>query len=640
MIDPGHPFSVQYKDLIEAFEERIRDGVEQPDRARFTFKSSVLSYELPRTAYAILQVSGRMGANFTVFQAGSHYRFSNNRIIWIHPTEFPDEGTRLEVEYTYRERPAGLTDFNPGSVVGTLIRAVSREMKLIYEQMDQAYRRAFIDQATGVALDNVVALLGIERNPDIHAIGHVTFYRKKASTTSVLIEEKTRVTDESDRSFVTTEAGEIEPVRIEFDYQLDGLINVKNKIAELEGIWLRSGDPENDTPFDIKDTETDYPYGEDERTITLADDVRPTEELQIRYKPKSVTVAIKAEKVGPEGNVNAGTIVIMPTPPIGIDGVVNEEPTSEGKSAEPDDQLRERAKHALERSGNATINAIKYAVLDVDGVEGVEVVDFNSGENIPLGEVRVRFSGGDAEQVAKVVDLTRAAGVMARLEVINTVFILGTFYVIPDLTVPAAASQEFLTGITEALDALTIGQPLSVRRLNAMVFNIAGLADVAEAQLQFKKKDLENPDDFIVGPVSDPFLIESSELIRPDTSNLKVTLLGSLKAKRKEGENLQIDVWIEDATGNTIHFKNYAVNINVTLMAYLLDKPDLPPERIGLLKQELSFSDASIALLTIDPGSDEINFDSDKHAPTVQVLIKASAYPGLKTVEDVTVDFS
>ena len=41
---------------------------------------------------------------------------------------------------------------------------MAREFKLIYEQMDQAYRRAFIDYAQGFALDNVVALLGISRN--------------------------------------------------------------------------------------------------------------------------------------------------------------------------------------------------------------------------------------------------------------------------------------------------------------------------------------------------------------------------------------------------------------------------------------------------------------------------------------------
>ena len=60
------------------------------------------------------------------------------------------------------------------------MRAISREFKLLYEQMDQAYRRAFIDYAQGVALDNVVALLGISRNLALPAQGEVTFSLKKA----------------------------------------------------------------------------------------------------------------------------------------------------------------------------------------------------------------------------------------------------------------------------------------------------------------------------------------------------------------------------------------------------------------------------------------------------------------------------
>ncbi|HEX2172927.1 MAG TPA: hypothetical protein VHL09_10840, partial [Dehalococcoidia bacterium] len=171
MIDPGHPFSVPYENLIAALEDRIRYGVEQPDRARFVFQRAVTSYELPRTAYAVTRVSGLRGGHFAVFVAGLHFQFSNNRVIWIDEGVRPDENSRLEVEYTYRERPAGLTDFNPGSVVGTLVRAVAREMKLIYEQMDEAYRRAFIDVASGVALDNVVALLGLGRNPALPARG-------------------------------------------------------------------------------------------------------------------------------------------------------------------------------------------------------------------------------------------------------------------------------------------------------------------------------------------------------------------------------------------------------------------------------------------------------------------------------------
>ena len=156
MVELGNPFSQPYQDLIASLEQSLREGVEQPVTERIIFQSSVTSYDLRYPAVTILRVSGLVGGrNFTIFQPDVHFRLANNRIVWLHATEKPLDGGRLEVEYTYRERPAGLTDFNPGSVVGTLVRAVARELKLLYEQMDQAYRRAFIDEASGAGLDNV-----------------------------------------------------------------------------------------------------------------------------------------------------------------------------------------------------------------------------------------------------------------------------------------------------------------------------------------------------------------------------------------------------------------------------------------------------------------------------------------------------
>ena len=148
-------------------------------------------------------------------------------------------------------------------------------------------------------------------------------------------------------------------------------------------------------------------------------------------------VAIEAVQPGPDGNVGSGAITVMPTPPPGVNSVTNAAPTGGGRAAEPDEQLRERAKHTLERAGNSTLGAIKFAVLGIDGVDGVEVLDFSRDGSIPLGEVRVRYSAGSPEKVGAkveaVVESTRAAGIHAILEAITSVLISGIFYVIPDV---------------------------------------------------------------------------------------------------------------------------------------------------------------------------------------------------------------
>jgi uncharacterized phage protein gp47/JayE len=628
MIDLGHPFSRAYEDLITALETQIREGVEQPDRQQVIFQSNVSTYPLPANTYALLKVSGRLEGNIVTFTLGKDYRFdtANTQLVWLQdPVDgdtprHPEEGTRFEVEYTYREQSAGLTDFNPGSVLGTLVRAFARELKLLYEQMDQAYRRAFIDEATGAALDSVVALLGVTRNPALKAKGEVTFFRQQAADQTVTISAGTRVADESGRMFVTLDEAVI-PLEIdEFKAQTNGIIRVNHQISELVGIWPQDANPETDPALATEATAPDRSFGEDEKTITLAPGVRPVGTLRIRYLPKSVMVEVEAIEPGPDGNVNSGAIAIMPTPPTGVNGVTNEAAISGGQNPESDDSLRERAKHELESSGNATLNAIKYAVLDVDGVEGVEVIDHSVDDSIPLGEVRVRYSGGDFETIRQKVDQTRAAGILAQIESITQVLISGTFYLIPEANAPDSAGSSFRSAVLTAMQALTIGQSLSLRRLNALAYGIPGLADVAAAQLNHDRPDSEDT------TVQDPFLAQSTELIRPDLENLQVQFLKAIQvatAGRVGGSSdLELTLELSDRNDATVRFRQFSLNLSVTVMGRLAE--DQPPERLSTSTPLLTFAEASTASLSLPSDS-----RWDDYA-LLDLTIQAAAYPGLQ----------
>jgi len=652
MADLGTPFSQPYEALIANLEQSIREGVEQPVTERLIFQSSVTAYELRWPVASIVRVSGLVnGKNFAVFQPNVHYRLSNNRILWLHTSEKPAEGGRLEVEYTYRERPAGLTDFNPGSVVGTLVRAVARELKLLYEQMDQAYRRAFIDEASGAALDNVVALLGVTRNPAIKARGQVTFYLRAAANRNVPIPTGTRVSDASGRIFVTTQAGQIEPIVTEVSRLVDNGVSVRNQIAStrgapnIEGIWrkLPGSEQISSEPDDLLATAQTkgLTLSEDSRTLLIDDGPSPVRsalaaagDLLVRYRSTSVTVAVEAMEAGPDGNVNSNAVVLMPTPPSGVDGVVNEKPISGGLNPESDDQLRDRAKHALERKGNATLNAIKFAVLDVDGVEGVEVVDSSVDSTIPLGEVRVRYSGGSDAAVALAVEQTRAAGILATLEKINQVDISGVVYVLADPSTPDGAAQALHKEIIASIRALTIGQPLSLRRLSALAYEISGLAEVAEVQFTYVKADPTRPGEVLSGPVPDPLLLGRTELARPDAVRLVVDLLTGLDAARRGSSKNKLNVSLHNAAGQAAHFRSFTLDLGITLRAYLASAPERPPEVVGRLTRTVTYSDQSQAILTISredaPQLRTEGTDAHDLSRPLVVALTAAAFPGLQ----------
>ncbi|HLJ26209.1 MAG TPA: baseplate J/gp47 family protein [Candidatus Angelobacter sp.] len=609
--------------IIQSLEDSVLYGTQIPALHTATFERGTTRYPLPPSAVSVTQVLGRVSNEPVQFQPEIDYIFSGGELVWVNRLIHPDNGSQLEIEYTYREPPSGITDFNPGSVAGTLLRAVAREITQLYAQMNEAYRLAFIDEATGVALDNVVALVGVTRIPAQKAVGTATFLLKQAATQTIIIPVGTIISNSNDRTFATTQAGTIQVELTEFQTSRDGgyTVSTNNQIAEVTGVYPKVEPVETAIRIPIQ------PYfGKAERTITFT--FPPvSNEVRIVYKPKSATVPIQATEAGPGGNVNANTLTLMLTPPEGVDGVTNEVPTYGGQEPESDHALRERTKHALQSAGNATLDAIKFSVLGVEGVQGVEVLDYSVDRAIPLGELRVRFFGGNLNEVRDVVNQTRAAGVIPRVEEVLQVFISGVFYLLPGEQ-PASSNAEsnFVQMVTSSINLQTIGAPLFIRRLNALVYEIPGLAEVAEAKLQYQKP----PN--LTGPViSDPFLVTGNELVRALAGGLAAIILYRLDAvadRPISAGNYEVDLEIKDAQGRSAVFRFFSLEIQVTAHATLKENPTAPPLRVGSTVKTALFQ-GSTAKLSISVANDLKGFDPVKHGHTIEFLFDAAAYPGL-----------
>lgn len=88
---------------------------------------------------------------------------------------------------------SALGDATAGSVVRTLMEAFARELALCYEQLEVVRRAGYLDTAEGQALDNVVALLGIERLRAGHLVGAVEFSRSNPADADIAIPAATLV---------------------------------------------------------------------------------------------------------------------------------------------------------------------------------------------------------------------------------------------------------------------------------------------------------------------------------------------------------------------------------------------------------------------------------------------------------------
>src|SRR6185295_10366176 len=156
------------------------------------------------------------------FQKSVDFVFSldDKAVIWQQGATHPEDETIFYVDYF---RPIGesrspLSDINVGSVTRTLGEAIGREIATVYQQINQAYLSGFVDSAHGKALDLVVSILGINRQPKDFTIGLVTFFRDpQAGDGNITIPETIDVATEDGKTFSTTQLRTLQRGQVRID---------------------------------------------------------------------------------------------------------------------------------------------------------------------------------------------------------------------------------------------------------------------------------------------------------------------------------------------------------------------------------------------------------------------------------------
>jgi len=156
----------------------------------------------------VISVYGARDGQPHLFVKDKDYKLVNGRSIeWQKAADQPDPGTLIYINYYPKASEPVLTDIETGSVVRTLAEAVALEIASLSAQLDFVYQSAFIDTATGVALDNVVGLLGILRVSGGSSSGEVEFTRASGTTGVITVPAGTRVsTGDGKVSYQTTES--------------------------------------------------------------------------------------------------------------------------------------------------------------------------------------------------------------------------------------------------------------------------------------------------------------------------------------------------------------------------------------------------------------------------------------------------
>jgi baseplate J-like protein len=167
-----------------------------------------------------VRVFGQSGGAFALFQADRDFTLTAaNEIQWrarpdgtpAASAEWPDGGTLFFVNYDARTEAGAvplLSDRNPGSITRLLAESFAREYAVLSRQLEGVYNAGFLSTATGRDLDQLVALLGVDRLTRTSAAGSVVFSRSSPAPADITIAAGTRVSsaEPPEAIFETSEA--------------------------------------------------------------------------------------------------------------------------------------------------------------------------------------------------------------------------------------------------------------------------------------------------------------------------------------------------------------------------------------------------------------------------------------------------
>ena len=146
----------------------------------------------------IVAVDGLHNGAAYRFINGTDYSLAEDKatLQWEEGGKLPDKGGLIYLSYQLENATTRLNDLYVGSVTRTLAESVGLEISRLYAELEVVYNAGFINSATDSSLDNVVALLGIERTRAGRFECEVEFTRASGTRGSITILRGTRILSE------------------------------------------------------------------------------------------------------------------------------------------------------------------------------------------------------------------------------------------------------------------------------------------------------------------------------------------------------------------------------------------------------------------------------------------------------------
>ena len=499
----------RYIEIVDDILQHITRG-QTSEKHLFSNSSRIYKLEsLPENKLVVgeIEVRGFLNGTPHTFSYDKDYKIRDSTSVeWNisenNPRDIsrPDENSIFEVSYVFNNS-SGLTDVNTGSVLRTIVEGISKEIESLYDEMESVYKDGFIETSSGSSLDHVVSILGIKRKSPTRAYGYVTFFKNSepdtVTNTEILLFDGIESYELKNKPIkkIKSIVGIFQNNNYEFQLNKDYSLNLNDNTIS----WLSDGK----RPDEQRELTIEYetyqkviiPTG----TVVSTSSTNPKNIVSFETKQEvymerkqegkwEATIDILAIDPGTSGNVIAGSINVMPKPPIGVDRVINRSNTEGGSDFEYDEYLRERAKKILDEKGKATGLSLQTAIDSIEGVNSTKIIDMPDEIS---GIVKVIVDGGDSKEIEKTIEETKAAGI--KVEFDRPMIVLLDMRVILLVKKNIFNKEQIITTaekyIRNYLSSLKIGNSLIINQLISLLLSIEQVGDVKDLVIDaFREK--------------------------------------------------------------------------------------------------------------------------------------------------------
>jgi uncharacterized phage protein gp47/JayE len=449
-----------------------------------------------------------------------------------------------------RGRTTVVTDFEVGSVTRTLMESFAYEIALLYEKMNLVYLSAYVDTAEGQQLDNVVAILGVQRGLPDFAEGTVAFLRDVGNQrieiplgTLVSTED---APDSPKKVYQTQEAKTLPADHTSVDVKVQAVNRGEDEVTPAEAITvmprplpgIKSVINRGATIFTGKRRETDDELRKRAKNALISSGKASVLAIENALLSQP---AVKDVKVDETFRNARGTVHLHraePSEPVRVPKGTRLTAIagSESKSFTTTTMVKMEA-------GATDIDVSVEAVLEgeagemaagatwtIDGNGDLAGVTATNAESIVLGQfgvVDVTVDGVDltdpaeAARIRQEIDRVRAAGIFVRLAQTTRIDVDAVFRVelAPELALSGderlALEGRVQAVIVKYIDELRMGQPILFAQIVKAVLSVDGVVDLADFAVTTRKPDAGGAVVFQFVPADKRIEIEDAEKLNP-----------------------------------------------------------------------------------------------------------------------------